>query len=66
MRTFVGIEGDLNKIGALCNNSYEFIKAIQRLQRNVFNDYTYTVFMNRYTHEIFRDRLNSFINTVDR
>lgn len=63
---FVGIEGDLNKIGALCNNSYEFIKAIQRLQRNVFNDYTYTVFMNRYTHEIFRDRLNSFINTVDK
>ena len=36
------------------------LKLSKGFQRNVFNDYTYNVFMNRYTHEIFRDRLNLF------
>lgn len=48
---FVGIEGDYDRIGALCHTWEEFVKAINALPMRTFNPYVYKLFEERYSDE---------------
>ncbi|CAK7047063.1 MAG: hypothetical protein PARBB_02358 [Parabacteroides distasonis] len=48
---FVGIEGDYERIGALCHTAEEFVKAINALPVGTFNPYVYKLFEERYSDD---------------
>lgn len=49
--SFVGIEANFNQIGALCNNAEEFIKVINEKTFDVFNNYSYDLFVHCFSTE---------------
>ncbi len=66
--SFEGIDGDYNRIGALCNNSEEFVKAINFwMQGNPskYNEYSFNIFMNNYSNEIVFKRFKDFLISCD-
>ena len=58
---FVGIDGDLNRIGALCNTAKEFIQSINSFQGENFNSYSYNIFKELYTDDIINKHFSNFI-----
>lgn len=56
---FVGIEGDFNQIGGLCNTADEFIKVLSSKEFCEYNSYTMQLFLSRYTDDSFLKGLKS-------
>lgn len=64
--SFEGVEGDYSKIGALCNTSEEFVKAINSWNWNEkpnYNEYSYSIFKNYYSDEIVFKQFKSFLES---
>ena len=59
---FVGIEGDYNKIGALCMTSQSFISAISKYDMSkTYNEYAYDLFREKYSDEAIISKIHSFL-----
>ncbi len=62
--SFEGIEADYSRIGALCNNSDEFIMAINNWKKtdcSNYNEYSIDVFNNFYSNEIVFKNFKDFL-----
>lgn len=66
--SFEGIEGDYSRIGALCDNSQEFIEAINSWKlynRTIYNEYSFNIFMKYYSDEVVFKRFKDFLISCD-
>lgn len=63
---FEGIETDISKIGALCNNVQDFISAINLFleQDKLFNVASFSLFNDSYSDNAIAERFNSFIRNI--
>lgn len=58
---FVGIVGDLNQIGGLCESAQDFISALKR-SYNLLNTYSEELFKDFYSDAIFENKLSTYLN----
>lgn len=59
---FIGIKCEYEKIGGLCNDSQEFIDALNAHDGTMTNDYTVRLYYREYSDVSFRDRLAQFLS----
>lgn len=61
---FVGIENKANSIGFICNTTDEFIRAISNFDRKLVNPYTLKSFKTSFTNNVFKNKLELFLNNI--
>ena len=61
---FMGVEGDYEKIGGLCNTADEFIDTINRMKHNTFNKYSMEVFNKFYSEEVVYPKFKEFLESI--
>lgn len=61
---FVGVEGNLNKIGALCDCAAQFIESINKMQLNTYNAYSMDVFNKYYSERMVYPLFKNFLNNI--
>lgn len=62
--SFEGIDADYSRIGALCNTKVEFVDALKTCVHEVFNDYTYSVFMKNYSTDSAYVKFSDYVRSV--
>lgn len=61
---FIGVEGDINKIGCNCSNADDFIKAINEYEGSNINEYTLKLFNDKYTDEKALNCFTEFFSNI--
>lgn len=59
---FEGIEVDFNRVGGLCNTAEEYIAGLSGMKRNTFNEYSYEVFMKKYSEAAVYETFSQYIS----
>lgn len=60
---FAGIEADFDSIGARCNTSDDYIKALKLSSHRPYNEYSYNYFLNYLSTEVFISKLSKFLES---
>ena len=63
---FEGYDVDYDEVGVLCNTKEDFIKAINEdLQKlpSRFNEYSRRVFLEKYSNDVWKDRIKKFLES---
>lgn len=61
---FVGIKGDISKIGAICNTPEDYIKALKSVEPQRFNENSRKLFLNYYSLDAEAKKLRQVIDGV--
>lgn len=61
---FVGIKGDISKIGAVCNTSDEYIQALASIERKKFNKNSREIFLTFYSLEAEAKQLKQIFDNL--
>lgn len=63
---FEGIEGNYDRIGALCNNNNEFVEAINKWKltnQSNYNRYSFDIFNNHYSDSVVFKKFEQFLKS---
>ena len=60
---FAGIDANFDSIGARCNTSSDFIKALKLALHRPYNEYSYNYFLNNLSTEVFVSKLSQFLES---
>lgn len=59
---FEGIDVDFEQVGGLCNTQEEYVAEISAMKRNLFNEYSYQVFVERYSDSAVYGEFDKYIH----
>lgn len=61
---FMGVEGDYNKIGGLCNTVHEFLEAINHMKYDTYNNYSMETFKKYYSEDVVYPKFKHFLESI--
>lgn len=61
---FVGVDGDYDKLGGLCNTADEFEKVINKMNKKTLNDYSVKLFNIYYFEDVVYPRFKHFLESI--